>query len=271
MIGDLRKRFVRLIRRVRPRFGLRETDVLLASYPKSGNTWVRFIWANVVALAELDGRTVDFHVLNEELGAEYDVHRYGSVEYEVLPRLVKTHREFSERAFGGNRSIYLFRHPGDVTVSYYHYLAGRRDSSDLPDDLSAFLRDDEYGLPAWCRHVSDWMGRADVLLSYRDLQEDAAGAMDGVFSELGVEQIAPSLLRTAVERSSFDELRSLEQERDRPRSDEFEDGHRFMRSGRVGEWREHLDRGDRDYLREMLERYGLRQLLDGRSGTDEDR
>lgn len=271
MIDSLRKRLARLVRRVRPRYGLRDSDVLLASYPKSGNTWVRFIWANVVALAELGGKTVDFHVLNRELGAEYDNHHYGRLEFEVLPRLVKTHREYSERAFGGNRSVYLYRHPGDVMVSYYHYLAARKDALRHPDDVSEFLRDEEHGLPAWCRHVAGWTQEADALLSYRELQEGAPEAMGRVLRELGIEGIPPTLLGTAAERSSFEELRTLERERSRPGSPEFEDGYRFMRSGSVGEWREHLDRGDRQYLREMLGRYGLPQRWSDALGTDEDR
>ena len=44
MISAAMRRVASAIKFVYPRFELRDSDILLASYPKSGNTWMRFIW-----------------------------------------------------------------------------------------------------------------------------------------------------------------------------------------------------------------------------------
>lgn len=249
--------------RLFPRWGLREDDVLLASFPKSGNTWVRFLWANVVALVEQDGREVNFHVLNQELGSEYDTLSYGAVEFECLPRLVKTHRTYDRRRFGGQRSVYLYRHPGDVMLSYFAYLGARPDHDSPPAELSAFLRSDKFGIPAWCRHVEGWIGEATAVLAYEELHENAASALAGVLSDLGIGGIAEATLREAARRSSFSRLRELEEDRGRPRDDEFDEDYRFMRRGQVEAWRERLGPTDAEYLRETVRSWGLETLLAG--------
>lgn len=198
-----RRRLRRLFLRLFPRWGLRRDDILLASFPKSGNTWLRFLWANVVALEELNGVEVDFHVLDRELGSEYDVLRYGTVEFDCSPRLVKTHRLHDGRAFGDHRSVYLHRHPGDVMLSYYEFLAAHPGHEASTGDLPMFLRSDDFGVPAWCRHVRSWIDEATVTISYEQLAWDAADALGRVLSELGIGGIGDITLGEAVRRSSF--------------------------------------------------------------------
>lgn len=252
---------VRLVRRLRPRLGLRPSDVLLPSFPKSGNTWVRFIWANLVALREGDGGTVDFHRLVRELGAEYDVHRYGTVEFESLPRLVKTHLPYEERRFGPYRTLYLYRHPGDVMVSYWHYLRERRGGARGPEEWEAFVRDGEVGIPAWCRHAAGWRAAADVLVAYEELRADASATMARALSELGIDSVERATLEEAVERSGFDRVRRLEEERGFPNDEEADEDYRFTRSGRSGQWRDAFAAPEADYLRERVEAHGLADLV----------
>lgn len=260
MLGRLKKTAVGLTRRLYPRLGLRESDVILASYPKSGNTWVRFIWANLVSLMDLNGEIVDFHTLNEAVGSEFDNHQFGRVEFDCLPRLVKTHQGYSDRAFGPNRSVYLCRHPGDVMVSYHRFLRARDHFSGVPEDLSTFLRSKDYGLPAWCKHVAEWWRHADSFVTYGDLQEDTVAAMSRILVDLDIGDVPQAILREAVERSRFDRLRALEESRGRPREPDFDDEYRFMRKGTRGEWKDLFGHRDRRYLYRSVENYELQDL-----------
>ena len=106
----------RVVKKVYPRFGLRDSDIFLASYPKSGNTWVRFIWTNIISVVERGGEKVTFHTVTDELGAEYDVNSYPNEEIECLPRIVKTHKKYNSYIFSKNKSVYLLRNPGDVMI-----------------------------------------------------------------------------------------------------------------------------------------------------------
>lgn len=252
----------RLAQRLAPRLWLRDDDVLLASFPKSGNTWVRFLWANVVALEELDGRVVDFHVLDRELGSEYDSSSYGTADFDALPRLVKTHRLYDRRAFGGHRSVYLHRHPADVMLSNFAFRQARVQTDDAPATVGAFLRSEDHGVPAWCRHVNSWIGEATAVLTFEELKRDAPAALGRVLAGLGIGPVSDATLGEAARRSSFDRLRELEEERGRPREDEFKTGYRFMRRGRAGEWHERLEPDDVEYLRDTVRARGLEDFLD---------
>lgn len=235
---------------------LRPSDVMLASYPKSGNTWIRFIWANVISLSEMDGRVVDFQLLNGELAAEYDSDSWGRMVPNHLFRFVKTHREYDSGAFGRQLSLYVWRHPGDVAVSYFQFLRARRDGPELTT-FSDFLRNPELGLPAWCRHVAGWLPHAHSVARYEDFKQDTIGTLRLVLEELDAAEIDEALLKEAVTRSTFDRVRSLEESTGRPASGEFTRGYRFTRKGGVGEWRETFSAGDFDFLSDELARHGL--------------
>lgn len=95
----------------------REDDIWLASYPRSGSHFVRFILISArhylkhgVFPSDLSGmKTIP------------DVHG-GRLEFAACaPRIIKTHFPFDPRY---RRVIHLVRDPRDVIVSYFHYSQG---------------------------------------------------------------------------------------------------------------------------------------------------
>jgi estrone sulfotransferase len=251
----------RALRKVYPRLGLRDTDILLASYPKSGNTWVRFIWANMVSLIERGGETVTFHTLTNELGSEYDQNTYGDIEFDCLPRLVKTHHEYSASKFEQNRSIYIIRHPGDVLISYYKYKIARKGSGiSREDSLAAFIRSEQFGMPAWTTHVNSWLPEADVVIQYEDLKDGAAAVVASALADLGLaDAVDDSVLAEAVRRSEFERMKEIEEEEGRPNQENFKDDFRFVRKGKKGVWEEGYRKRDKKYIREKLNSESLFQ------------
>jgi hypothetical protein len=244
----------RALRKVYPRLGLRDTDILLASYPKSGNTWVRFIWANMVSLIERGGETVTFHTVTNELGAEYDQNAYGNIEFDCLPRLVKTHHEYSASKFGQNRSIYIIRHPGDVLLSYYKYKVARKGSGiSQEDSLSAFIRSEQFGMPAWTAHVNGWLSQADVIIRYEDLKAGAAEVISSALSDLGLANtVEESVVVEAARRSEFDRMKEIEEEKGRPNQENFKEGFKFVRKGERGVWKDEYKRKDIKYIQNYI-------------------
>ncbi|MFQ5417128.1 MAG: sulfotransferase domain-containing protein [Myxococcota bacterium] len=246
------------MRRVHPRIGLRDSDVILASYPKSGNTWMRFIWANLVSELELGGREVDFHLLNGEMICDHNRHLYGGLEYHSLPRLVKTHQPFDARVFRGNRILYLHRHPCDVMESYHAFrFAKLRRSRVTQLSLSQFIRDEKYGIPAWGEHVRSWLPNATVVSSYEALREHTASEVSRILSALEIPGIGREAIEDAVKRASLANVRRLEERSGRPDQAIFEDGFRFTRRGEVGGWRSAFDRANRHWVRTEIERLSL--------------
>lgn len=259
-LKKLRSVAIRAAQKVYPSLGLRDSDIILASFPKSGNTWMRFIWANMVSLMELDGREIDFKYLDSDLIAEYDSHSYGEVEFDCLPRIVKTHRVYDSRAFGENRKIYIVRHPGDVAVSFFEYLKAQVGCDVGKYGLKRFIRDKEHGVPAWCEHVQDWRSEADVVVKYEEMKAATEATVHRILQQLELCHVDGSTVRKAVKRSSFQVLRSAEEEKGRPREDKFDSDYRFMRSGTTGEWKDQFDEEDKKYLKYQVRRYNINKI-----------
>ncbi len=212
----------------------------LASYPKSGNTWVRFLLLHYMH-GEQSG--------SGELVREFpDLHR-GEVpaaaeKHEELG--VKVHSQFTahlpylEHSAG---CIYIMRHPKDVLLSCLHYMRMTGGlPPEIPDEMYArrFMQDGgdpwmlSVGFGRWEDNVRSWLGqdRMPVLaLKYEDLKKDAGGALAAMLAFMGRPVDAERLAR-AVELSSFDRMRALEvQEKSKGEASVFAGGKDQMRKG----------------------------------------
>src|SRR5262249_42861126 len=88
-------------------------DVFLTSYPRSGNTWTRFLVGNLVNREE----SVTFANV-ERLVPDMYKHSDRTLRALPQPRLLKSHEPFDPRY---RRIIYVVRDPRDVAVSNYFW------------------------------------------------------------------------------------------------------------------------------------------------------
>src|SRR5467141_466425 len=88
-------------------------DVFLVSYPKSGNTWTRFLVANLV----YPEKNPDFSNINELIPDPEAMHKR-DLERAARPRLIKSHQYFDPRY---PKVIYIVRDPRDVVLSEYYF------------------------------------------------------------------------------------------------------------------------------------------------------
>src|SRR5947209_8963847 len=148
-------------------------DVFLVSYPRSGNTWTRFLIGNLI----YDADPITFANVESRIP---EIYLFPNPKLRSLarPRVLKSHEYFDPR-YG--TTIYIVRDPRDVAVSTYHYSIKRRD---IPDDCSIaafiprFLRGEffvDWG--TWAEHVASWHstrnGRNDfLLLRYEDMLQE---------------------------------------------------------------------------------------------------
>ena len=235
--------------------GLRNEDIILTSFPKSGNTWIRFFFCNLISLREWDGETVTFPKLDAtmpELGVS---NLLRSWSHETIPRVVKTHKP-RWPVFYGCRSILLVRDPRDVMVSYYHYETDRQDGGS-EDSFPEFIRHPKFGVEAWCQHYASWRSNEAVLLRYEDLKEDDVSEFCRMLEELDV-SLGRELIEQAAKHSRFEEVRKIEAEMG-VREDEghFEEGKWFTRKGETGQWDEYFAAEDLRYLRSEIEKYQI--------------
>ena len=185
-------------------------DVFLTSYPRSGNTWTRFLVGNLVHTEE----PVTF--LNvERLVPDMYKHSDRYLRNLPRPRILKSHEVFDPRY---KRVIYIVRDPRDVAVSQYHWEMKQKSVQDeypieqfVPRWIEGIYWD---RLANWGDHVTSWLstrqGRDEfVILRYEDLIANAQGELVKVATLLGIEPSKERLAR-AVELSSADRMRKLE-------------------------------------------------------------
>jgi hypothetical protein len=218
-------------------------DTFLVSYPKSGNTWVRFLLANLIYPNE----SVGFANINRLLPAP------GVLSKRFLsklprPRILKSHEPFDVRF---RKVIYLVRDPRDVAISEYHFdLKKRYIAADmtLEQFLKPFIAGETSSYGSWWEHAASWIGPrygnpAFLLVRYEDLLADPVGETAKIAEFLGI-QADEGRLKTAVERSSADRMRKLEkQDADKwtGTKNTIQDIP-FVRTAKSGGWKDSLPR-----------------------------
>jgi len=214
-------------------------DVFLTSYPRSGNTWTRFLVGNLVHPSE----PVTF--LNVERLVP-DMYKHSDRKLRALarPRILKSHECFDPRY---KRIIYLVRDPRDVAVSNYHWEMKQRSMKESYP-IEAFVErwmEPVYWarLGCWGDHVTSWLctrqGREEfLLLRYEDMLADAEKEIAKVARVLGIDAQKERLAR-AVELSSADRMRRLEKDQgDRwVQTKNTRQDKKFVRSAAAGDWR----------------------------------
>ncbi len=223
-------------------------DVFLVSYPRSGNTWTRFLLGNLID----QDVPVKFSNIESRIPEIY-FNRDAAIRQLPRPRVLKSHECFQPHY---PHVIYIVRDPRDVAVSFYHHNVKARN---IPDDypMARFVPrfiggefDRKFG--SWRDHVMSWTTvRKDdprfLLLRYEDMKCDTAAVLADVVAFLdrvGFRKInsdAAALQRT-IEMSSPEKMRALEKEEAagwvltrNTRSDKP-----FVRSATCGGWKTQL-------------------------------
>jgi len=186
-------------------------DTFVVSYPRSGNTWARFLIANFVHPDE------DVSFLNiERLIPDTSSQSSRALKHTPRPRIVKTHEYFDHRY---PRVIYIVRDPRDVALSYYDFQRKYMQIEDaypleryVDDFVSGRLISADWG--TWEENVASWIytrGRRKefLLVRYEDMLEDPTSELARIAVFLGIEPEA-SRLQRAVALSSADRMRQLE-------------------------------------------------------------
>ena len=269
--------------------------VWIASYPKSGNTWMRAFLHNYIRQSDAPGdinHLTDLTAadVNPERYRRYDprpASRYSIADVQRMRRLVhrdlttldstlvfvKTHNArlhvegaplITPEVTAG--AIYIARDPRDVAVSYSRH-RGRS-----IDDTIAFMADPEAAtggtdkkiyerLGAWSEHVHSWMSARDPrvqIVRYEAMTAAPEAIFGRLVRWLGQEP-PPERLNRAIKFSAFDELRAQEQAKGFKERVAESTGP-FFGSGQPGHWRSVLSpaqqaRVERDHG-VMMQRFG---------------
>lgn len=241
-----------------------------ASYPKSGNTWLRAILRTLWDRAPLDINKLGMgsghadhclQVLGVREANLSDAHirqvrraAWASEVASTQPWIArKTHEAWLPSSDGyppcwqppDARCIYVVRDPRDVAVSWAHHLGvSHQRAAELLNDPDFSAHNDwsaltEYRTGTWSQHVQSWVHQRDVpalVVRYEDLGQ--AGEVRRVAQWVGL-SIEATEADAVVAECSFSNMAAAEilggfveaAAADRV----------FFRRGQTGTWREELD------------------------------
>lgn len=216
-------------RRLRSVLAWRDVDALLASYPKSGRTWFRFILANYLKMMVAPDQPADLHNMftvlpNLAWDRERGIPAFAFRRTAAIPLVAVTHAYPSMFLRSGCPVIFMVRDPRDVMVSAYFHAT--RHKHRFSGDIDAFVRDPALGVAALIRHLNAWSSilsrQPHHILHYERLSEAPDVATIEALRFLGI-PLDKALVGRAVEAASFSNMRKLEIERGIP-------GHEYDRS-----------------------------------------
>ena len=259
--------------------------VWLASYPKSGNTWLRIFLANYLLdnamggmhvfdkmkqlnlndssrkqIEELAERPLDELELGEVFKArEAYLLRLADQEKSTL---IKTHQ--ANAKFLGSAiippeltlcAIYVVRNPLDIVSSFADFMGMTVDDAAVRLNRNGYSmtlteRQTPQFLGTWSMHVRSWFASSDFpvqVLRYEDMLENPEQNFGSVIEAIRAPYDKNRLIR-AIEASSFDKL--VEQEDKAGFQERSEYQQRFFRSGKKDTWQERLPGPIVDKIRE---------------------
>lgn len=248
----------------------------IASYPKSGNTWMRLLLRSLltdgqpvdlarrIGFAPVVAQRSDLDLFLDVEGSELTPGEVRELRHDLActmaadsdePLFRKVHDCWGRTPSGRplfppaatQASLYLVRDPRDVAISWAHH------TGEPLDAAIAFLANDaaEVAAPggwriqfpqrltSWSGHVESWLAAdpAPLVLSYERMSQDPAGALTAAATHFGL-PAPPDLVARAVEANRFSRLRAAETEAG------FDGGQvkgrAFFRRGVAGGWRDTL-------------------------------
>tara|TARA_R110000824_G_scaffold119116_12_gene273056 strand:+ start:722 stop:1585 length:864 start_codon:yes stop_codon:yes gene_type:complete len=260
--------------------------VWLASYPKSGNTWMRalltayFAEQDTLQLNDLIGGSehLNRELVDDFLGipsAELTWLEMNNAlpdfwcdfaEHLADPHFLKVHSCFQTDAQGmsifpatvSKAVIQIVRNPLDIALSYAEQF-----SKSIDEAIEQMAEDYFYHsvgsthLPErwadWSHNVAGWLDQAEIpvcLIRYEDMQADITGTFGRVLEFCGIEPHAQTL-RRACTAAQFDALAAAElasgfHEKSMNQT-------HFFRSGTAGQWRDVLSK---DQVSRITKRHG---------------
>lgn len=249
----------------------------LAAYPKSGSTWVRLLWAELLQGASRASDRVlrvsgcqphDTAAITDAFGV--DLRLLTASEFDLVRAehgnpwrptkdpgaLRKTHERYRLAADGrpvfpkGSAAgvVVLVRDPRDVACSWAsHFGVGLDEAVDAictpglawPGKLVFGAGSQVLG--SWSEHFRSWRSCADfplLTLRYEDLLADPAAALADAATWAGL-QATPADIRAAVDATAFARLRHREAESGFAERPDSATGP-FFRRGVAGGWQDEL-------------------------------
>ncbi|XP_029690364.1 cytosolic sulfotransferase 1-like [Takifugu rubripes] len=255
-------------------FKARPDDIVIATYPKAGTTWVSCI-LDLLYFGQTSPERQTSIPIHERVpflevyipnGPSGHTGKDAVDRLTTTPRLIKTHLpvQFLPRSFWEQncRIVYIARNAKDNVVSYFHF-----DRMNLiqpePGDWDTFLHRFMMGkvtFGSWYDHVKGWWEKKQTYSNihyvfYEDLIEDPGQELDRLCSFLGLSPSAHEK-ESVLTGAKFDNMKKNKMTNYSTVPIMDQGVSPFMRKGKVADWKNHFTEAqnkefDQDYKQKM--------------------
>ncbi|XP_056419722.1 amine sulfotransferase-like isoform X2 [Hyla sarda] len=225
---------------------IRDDDVFLVTYPKSGSVWSQQILSLIFNEGHRNG-TEQIDNIDRVPWVEYNINNI-DFKSRPSPRLFSAHLPYylmpRDLKYRMGKILYVCRNPKDVLVSFYYFSQCNpklKCSIDWETFFEIFISGRVHG-GSWFDHVRGWYTHKEdfniLFMTYEEMKKDLRSAVKKICKFVGV-NLDEKMIDTVVEKATFKKMKQDPVANYSFLPDDVLDKSKgvFLRKGIVGDWK----------------------------------
>ncbi|XP_037376859.1 amine sulfotransferase-like [Talpa occidentalis] len=231
-------------------FEVRDDDVFIVTYPKSGTIWTQ----QILSLIYFENHRNRTESINVNIRAPYIEYNLQKTDFSKRPspRIFCTHLPYHLVPKGLKNKkakiIYIYRNPKDILISYYHFsnwVTAFEPSENIECFMEKFLNGKVVG-SLWFDHIRGWYEhRHDfniLFMMYEEMKKDLRISVRKI-SRFVEKELSEEDIDTIVKQATFETMKTdplvnhkaISENEAATRTEG-----KFLRKGTIGDWKTHL-------------------------------